>query len=523
MKFFSTISMLLICLSLMAQTKMGQVCIYPEGDKIMFRDVDGSIRSIADVIPSPQLTSVENRLKWAHAGALEFQKNEEEYHVSYSNNEGIYYLHSSDNGLTWTKEKIDDIDNHQLLAFDLKTGEPTGDTVKTKYMGLIHGCRIVLDSRGAPHIVYGISGGNYHYDAAAIYARKKAGKWTTERVSTKDGLPRRYIGYVAIDLNSKDKPHIVVHSHEEVNTTRHTLGLFIKEKKGWVKKVVTEKNTGSPYMNIKIDENDHIHVQATLSSDNAHYWFSTDGGNHWKEDFLVKGNCRGQMELDEAGNPHVSFACYNDGIYYTKKEGVNWQIQKLEDRNQMTHTSIAISPEGEPNVAFFGFYHGDTDVIRYYKSSGKWEKDTLLRTKGSRGSSWGPELSFAKMKEPQESIRYQEDRQEKIIKTLQVSVSDIIISISDHAKEDGDIVSLKLGDDWILENHALTTKPNDIPIRLQPGKNRLKLYALNLGKIPPNTATITIWYGQSKETIKLSSDLKESGCIDILLSPSDDR
>lgn len=69
------------------------------------------------------------------------------------------------------------------------------------------------------------------------------------------------------------------------------------------------------------------------------------------------------------------------------------------------------------------------------------------------------------------------------------------IQLWDNAAEDGDIVSLFLNGNWIIENHTLrkdTTDFNFSTSLLNPGANDLVLFALNEGSSGPNTVSIAV-------------------------------
>ena len=91
------------------------------------------------------------------------------------------------------------------------------------------------------------------------------------------------------------------------------------------------------------------------------------------------------------------------------------------------------------------------------------------------------------------------------------------VSIWDHGRQDGDIVSIYLNGNAVISKHTLTYQKNNFEIRLDPNKaNDLFLYAHNLGKSPPNTVSIEISDGKSSENIILNSDLKS--CEAVLIS-----
>ena len=69
------------------------------------------------------------------------------------------------------------------------------------------------------------------------------------------------------------------------------------------------------------------------------------------------------------------------------------------------------------------------------------------------------------------------------------------IRLWDNAAEDGDIVSVYLNGQWIIENHTLTNAGNNFTFStalLNAGANDLVVFALNEGSSGPNTVSIAI-------------------------------
>lgn len=69
------------------------------------------------------------------------------------------------------------------------------------------------------------------------------------------------------------------------------------------------------------------------------------------------------------------------------------------------------------------------------------------------------------------------------------------IRLWDNAAEDGDIVSVYLNGDWIIENHSLLKAGTDFTFStslLNIGANDLVVFALNEGSSGPNTVSIAI-------------------------------
>lgn len=100
-------------------------------------------------------------------------------------------------------------------------------------------------------------------------------------------------------------------------------------------------------------------------------------------------------------------------------------------------------------------------------------------------------------------------------KAVDLKEENLTLSVLDHRTYDQDTISLNLNGEWILENHPLTYKAHKIDITIDPSKeNYLILHAVNLGKIPPNTAAIDIYSeGKLQKRVVLNSDLNESEMI----------
>jgi len=96
---------------------------------------------------------------------------------------------------------------------------------------------------------------------------------------------------------------------------------------------------------------------------------------------------------------------------------------------------------------------------------------------------------------------------------IQVAAATIKISLWDDQKVDGDRVSLNLNDKWLIWDYTLAKEPKEITAEVHEGQNVLALHALNLGKISPNTAAISIDDGHKTQKILLSSDMKASGAL----------
>lgn len=87
----------------------------------------------------------------------------------------------------------------------------------------------------------------------------------------------------------------------------------------------------------------------------------------------------------------------------------------------------------------------------------------------------------------------------------------------DHLKQDGDIVNVMLNDSLLLDHYLITKQKNKIELSLEPGEYYLKLIAVNLGEIPPNTCSIRIFDSKKRRTFVLNSDMGKTESIKIIV------
>ena len=107
--------------------------------------------------------------------------------------------------------------------------------------------------------------------------------------------------------------------------------------------------------------------------------------------------------------------------------------------------------------------------------------------------------------------------------TLQVKNRKLTISVWDNNTVDGDVISLKLGEDWILTQYELKSKKNTLETTLIGFSEDLILYAHNVGMVPPNTVAITIFDGLTTQKISLESNMETSESIKIAYTGDEDN
>lgn len=111
------------------------------------------------------------------------------------------------------------------------------------------------------------------------------------------------------------------------------------------------------------------------------------------------------------------------------------------------------------------------------------------------------------------------DREIVTTHKIKVHSPNLTIRVYDHQIVDGDIISLYLNDEWVIENYTLKKEYLELDITVNEGDNNLILYAINLGRYKPNTAAIIVDDGVKEHTVILESDLEESGTLEIKYKP----
>lgn len=92
----------------------------------------------------------------------------------------------------------------------------------------------------------------------------------------------------------------------------------------------------------------------------------------------------------------------------------------------------------------------------------------------------------------------------------------IRIRVFDESMIDGDVISLNWNGTWILRYYRIARLPKEMTLELKQGENTLVMHAENLGRYPPNTASISVQRGTKTEVLVLNSDMGKSEAIRII-------
>jgi hypothetical protein len=102
--------------------------------------------------------------------------------------------------------------------------------------------------------------------------------------------------------------------------------------------------------------------------------------------------------------------------------------------------------------------------------------------------------------------------------TVKVQNRKITLSIWDSQIEDGDIISVYIGNQKVVDRHRLTKEPQQFVLELPAGKEHyLTIFADDFGKSEPNTAAVLISDGKKEQRIELTAGRKQQESVKIIL------
>ena len=108
-----------------------------------------------------------------------------------------------------------------------------------------------------------------------------------------------------------------------------------------------------------------------------------------------------------------------------------------------------------------------------------------------------------------------------IPKVIDVQGKNVKIQISDYEKVDGDVVSVYLNREKVIDKAEIRKRPIERTVRLSQlvQINEMVVYAHNLGKISPNTCMMTVDDGLSIQKVFIESSLQKSALIYLRYKP----
>lgn len=113
------------------------------------------------------------------------------------------------------------------------------------------------------------------------------------------------------------------------------------------------------------------------------------------------------------------------------------------------------------------------------------------------------------------------DRPNEVIGELEINSREVTLSLWDHGQIDGDIVSIYVNGELVVDELTLRGPADKHTITTElkyNGYNYILMYAHNTGTISPNTAALSIDDGVSAKRFDVESTLSKNGTWDIVVN-----
>lgn len=110
-----------------------------------------------------------------------------------------------------------------------------------------------------------------------------------------------------------------------------------------------------------------------------------------------------------------------------------------------------------------------------------------------------------------------DERELKVRYQFETKKRELEFQFWDHLQQDGDTVLVVLNDTILVNYKEISKNKFKVTLDVSPGVYLLKLIAINLGDIPPNTCAMRVSDGARRRTFVLNSDLGSTEAIRIVV------
>ncbi|MEN0005076.1 MAG: hypothetical protein AAF798_13075 [Bacteroidota bacterium] len=201
---------------------------------------------------------------------------------------------------------------------------------------------------------------------------------------------------------------------------------------------------------------------------------------------------------------------------------LNWSFDAASQQLTLTEQAILEKSDGDWRWCIkSGTLKRSQDGLKY-TLEGPWQG----YLEGSDGSTMNCAPGILYLEKPilqqeQQSVAYafepyeaKLDRKVQVERLIEVQSETLRIKIWDNGTVDGDVVTIFLNGEQLVENFKVTKRKRGFPVKINTkGDNYLILHAEDLGDISPNTVAVSIDDGTREQVIILSSNLEESGAL----------
>ncbi|GAB4091961.1 hypothetical protein [Flaviaesturariibacter terrae] len=107
------------------------------------------------------------------------------------------------------------------------------------------------------------------------------------------------------------------------------------------------------------------------------------------------------------------------------------------------------------------------------------------------------------------------NRENTTAKVFEVQNQEILVKLYDNGEIDGDTISVYLDNKLVLSHKGLSASPLELRVKLDPQSpdHTLVMVAENMGRIPPNTALMIVWDGDTRHEAQITSTDQKNAMV----------
>ncbi len=185
-----------------------------------------------------------------------------------------------------------------------------------------------------------------------------------------------------------------------------------------------------------------------------------------------------------------------------------WCIKRATLFFQKDENRMSLVGDWEGFIEGYDDNSGPCAPGQLYLERPVFKKEEIVPVKISEGKTPDPPAPKGVLK-----YKQQEKREVEVDRVLEVKNNTVRVRVWDNGIIDGDILTLFVNGEMILENYRVTRRKHETIVKLDKPTNFLILHAINLGSISPNTVAVSVDDGIEEQVVIMSSNLDKSGAI----------
>ena len=234
---------------------------------------------------------------------------------------------------------------------------------------------VVVDSQGAPHVIYMSEPSNGNGQRVLKHATRQSGSWSAQTI--KVGGRTIEAGYTSW--------RVAIDSQDDLYTYNDDFGPSLIYQDGGTWKEEEIPGSADFVVSIKIDSSDNPHLLVGGSGDSYYYKY-WDGSSWTDEEINPSDEFDGaRMAIVSSGTPHVvGYERSFDYLYYATNKQGSWSVEKVGKTvvQEPRQTRIVVDQSDTPHIFFVE--DGADELYEAVPGSSQWQLTAIQRGGGSR-------------------------------------------------------------------------------------------------------------------------------------------